>query len=109
MTIETTWSVWTYDVWGNETDGYEVNDRFCSDRNFPLALEVTVNNAGTLDEFESAYPTDNQIRGALGLSYRCRIETEGDDTTIYVTGGRNGYPLGELHCESHSSLSPIKA
>jgi hypothetical protein len=28
----TTLSLWSYDVWGNEADGFEVNDRCCIDR-----------------------------------------------------------------------------
>jgi hypothetical protein len=106
-TVETTWEVWDYDVWGNEVDGYEVNDRFCVSRDYPLTLAVEVNNAGTPHEFESAYPTDKQLREALGIKPRAKVETDGDDITIYVTSA-DGYPLGELSCTSHESLSPIK-
>lgn len=33
---------------------------------------------------------------------------EQDDITIYVNRERDGYPIGELQCVSHSALSPIK-
>ena len=106
-TINTAWEVRTYDVWGNATDGHEVNDSFVVTQNYPLTIEVTVNNKGTDLEFLSAYPTDNQIRKALDLR-SIQLDLEGDDLTIYVNRASNGYPLGELHCISHESLSPIR-
>ena len=106
VTVETVWSVWTYDVWGNAKDGYEVNDRYCHSRAQDLTLAVEVNNAGTPHEFKSAYPTDKQLRDIFGV--RCRLETEGDDLTVYVSRERDSYPIGELICESHASLSPIR-
>jgi len=105
--IETTWEVWTYDVWGNAEDGYEVNDRSCMDRNYPMTIEVTVNNKGTDREFVSAYPTNAQIRKALNLT-GIALDLDGDDMTIYVNRERDDYPIGELHCTSHKSLSPIR-
>lgn len=108
-TIETTWEVWTYDVWGNAHDGYEVNDRYCHCREHPITLKVTRNNAGLSSEFLSAYPTDKQIRKALDIKPRVQLDLDGDDMTIYVRHASTGYPLGELTCTSHVSLSPIKA
>ena len=106
-TVETVWQVWSYDVWGNAKEGYDVNDRSCMAREYPLTLEVTVHNAGTEREFKAAYPSPKQIREAFGVL--CRIETSGDDTAIYVNRVRDGYPIGEMLCDSHESLSPIKA
>lgn len=105
--IETTWDLRSYDVWGNAKDGYEVNDSHVFARDEPLKLLQTVNNLGTEHEFVSAHPSDAQIRACLGV--RCRIETDGDDVSIYVTRARDGYPLGEMHCTSHESLSPVRA
>jgi hypothetical protein len=105
--IDTKWQLRTYAVWGNAKDGYEVNNVFSAGV-ADIRLTVTVNNVGTPFQFESAYPTDAQIRSALGWS-RIRINTEGDDTTIYVNRDRDGYPIGEMHCTSHESLSPIRA
>lgn len=103
----TTWDVWTYDVWGNEDDGYEVNDRYNQHRDYEIECAVEVYNAGTPQQFESAYPSDEQIREALGLRDSCQFETDGDDLTIYVNTV-DGYPLGELNCTSHESLSAIR-
>src|ERR1039458_1362795 len=105
--IDTTWELRTYDVWGNATDGYEVNDSFRSGE-VTIRCKVEVNNAGTPQEFLSASPSDSQIRRALSLR-RFKLETDGDDLTIYVNRARDGYPLGELYCTSHDSLSPIRA
>lgn len=104
--VETTWELRTYDVWGNAKDGYEVNNTFRSG-SVTLRTKVEINNADTPQEFRSAYPSDSQIRMALGLR-RFKLETDGDDLTIYVNRARDGYPCGELHCTSHTSLSPIR-
>lgn len=103
--IKTTWEMWTYDVWGNAKEGYQVNDRY-KQRAIDLRLVVKTYNAGTPQEFVSASPTDAQLKSVFGtLAY---IETDGDDTTIYVRRTRDDYPLGEIHCTSHESLSPIR-
>jgi hypothetical protein len=108
-TIDSVWEVWTYDVWGNARDGYDVNDRYCHARAYPLTLEVEHNNAGTPQAFDSASPSDKQIREVFGLHGNVQIDTEGDDLTVYVRRERDGYPIGELLCMSHESLSPIRA
>lgn len=105
-TIETIWEVWTYDVWGNARDGYDVNDRYCHDRAYPLTLEVETFNPGTPHAFNGATPSDKQLREVFGVN--CRITTDGDDLTIYVSRDRDSYPIGELICTSHASLSPIR-
>lgn len=105
-TIMTTWEVWIYDVWGNSDEGYDVNDRHCIDREYPLRLRVKTYNAGSPQEFKAAYPSDYQIQNALGYG-RPALDIDGDDLTIYVNRASDGYPLGELYCTSHKSLSPI--
>ena len=107
-TIDTTWTCWTYDVWGNARDGYDVNDRSCFDREYHLTLTVETHNVGTPHEFTSASPTDQQIRDVFGIHRFTKIETEGDDLNITVSRARDGYPIGELSCASHASLSPIR-
>ena len=106
--IETVWRPATYDVWGNAREGYDVNDVF---RGAPvtLRLRVEIHNIGTPQEFESAYPSDKQIREALDIKPRVRLSLDGDALAIYVTHESTGYPLGELTCVSHESLSPIRA
>jgi hypothetical protein len=105
--INTTWERRSYDVWGNARDGYEVNDSYRIGET-TIRIAVEVNNAGTPQEFLSAYPSDSQIRQALSLR-RFKLELDGDDLHIYVNRAKDSYPLGELYCTSHTSLSPISA
>ncbi len=49
------------------------------------------------------------IIGLIGIAVAsCRIDTDGDDLTIYVERERDGYPIGEMRCISHASLSPVR-
>lgn len=104
-TIETTWSLRTYDVWGNAKDGYEVNQSY-NQGEITMRIPQTRHNVGTPHEFISAYPTHRQIKKAVGIS--CRIDTDGDDLHIEVNKLSDGKPLCELHCTSHESLSPVR-
>ncbi len=104
-TIETVWEIATYDVWGNADDGFEVNDVYrCGTTE--IACKIEVNNRGTPQEFKSAHPSNYQIKKVFGT--RSRIDTDGDDMVIYVNRSRDSYPIGELRCVSHKSLSPIQ-
>lgn len=105
--IVTTWAIRTYDVWGNRRDGYEVNNVFSAGRT-EITIPCSRYNVGTASEFVSASPTDKQIREIFGLGRSVGIETDGDDLIIYVNRSRDSYPLGEINCTSHASLSPIK-
>lgn len=104
-TVKTVWELWSYDVWGNRQDGYDVNDRLCFNREYVINVKIKTNNPGSPREFQSAYPSDYQIKKAFGVS--CKIETRGDDLNIYIDRASDGYPLGEMICISHESLSPI--
>lgn len=171
--IKTVWELRTYDVWGNDRDGYEVNNVF-SAGTVELRIPQTRHNVGVewhicrnpecpgnnpcghepkcawgthrreshgvfgnpvyqydpankgmattpsrfvcpecdatvelkSQEFISAYPTHRQIKRAFGVN--CRIETSGDDLVVYVERERDGYPIGEMKCVSHESLSPVR-
>lgn len=104
-TILTTWELRTYDVWGNKYDGYEVNNSF-SAGTVELRIPVTRYNVGTPHEFRGASPTDRQIKRAFNVT--CRIETDGDDMHVLVNRERDDYPIGEMHCTSHVSLSAVR-
>ena len=106
-TVKTIWEVWSYDVWGNAEDGYEVNNRFCDHREYPIDAPVTDYNMGTPHAFSAAFPSDEQIKEALRIQPYETIDTDGDDMHIYVTD-ETGFPLGEMLCVSHESLSPIQ-
>lgn len=104
--IETHWEVWTYDVWGNRQDGYDVNDRYCHSRDTRINCKVETHNPGTPQQFDTCTPSDWQLKQLFGVG--CAIDTDGDDVTIYVNRASDSYPIGELHCTSHQSLSPIR-
>lgn len=103
--IPTTWELRTYDVWGNARDGWEVNNSY-SDGTVELRIPQTRYNIGTAQEFIGAYPTNRQIKRAFGVT--CHISTDGDDLYITVDRKRDGYPIGEMYCVSHKSLSPVR-
>ncbi|MFN0317541.1 MAG: hypothetical protein ACKVQA_21155 [Burkholderiales bacterium] len=106
--VPTTWKVKTYDVWGNARDGYEVNDVYSAGE-VEIRIPQTKHNVGTDAEFVSAWPTDRQLKRAFGV--RCRITTDSDDVdtmNVSVKRERDGYPIGELRCVSHESLSPAR-
>lgn len=106
--VDTVWECWSYDVWGNAKDGFDVNDRSCINEEFPIRIRIEVNNPGTPQEFESAYPCDKDIRNALDIKARVKIDTNGDDLNIHARHTSTDYPLGEMKCISHESLSPVR-
>jgi len=105
-TIKTVWEKRIYEVWGNSKDGYQVNDSF-NDGEIVLRLKIEHANTFTPHPFDYAFPSDWQLKTIFG--YTGMIDTEGDDTHIYVNTAKNNYPLGELKCISHESLSPIRS
>jgi hypothetical protein len=76
----------------------DIAGHHCPDCGAPVSLES--------QEFTSAAPTDRQIKRVFGT--RCRITTDGDDLHITVERERDGYPIGEMYCTSHASLSPVR-
>lgn len=95
--IKTRWQVWDYDAWESDEDGWQVT----------LYLRVETLNPGTASEFVFAMPSDRQLRRVFGLPSGTAIVTGvGDDVSIYPED-EAGYPLGEIFCLSHESLSPI--
>ena len=84
----------SYDVWGNEKDGYEVNNVFPFERDVVIQKEVYENldNEKELIRF---------IKRLFGLKKNLRFdnfEFDGDfDCIIFIN--YNGYPIGELRCD----------
>lgn len=105
-TVDTVWEMVTYDVWGNAKDGYDVNNVYRQGE-ISIRCKPERYNIGTEREFISCGPSDYQIKKVFGT--RSRIDTEGDDLVIYVNRAKDYYPIGELRCISHKSLSPIQS
>ena len=89
--------LWTYDVWGNARDGFDVNDRY-SHGTVEIVCKRAVFNVGTPHEFETFEPTDRQLSRAAGFK---GVSWEGSDGTFYAEVARNGRPVGEL-CEAEA-------
>lgn len=83
-----TYDVWSYDVWGNEEDGFEVNDR---------------SKIGTIDLSDADVDVDRQLINQLikngFLKENANVSDfaiDGCQYTLYVNVEANGYPLYEL-------------
>lgn len=94
-----TYTLWSYDVWGNAEDGYEVNDRSAYCRDLEIETTHNVYNKGTDAEFSDDLPSDRQILDALQREYfrndvtLDKLEIDGDDQSIYITAARDGRPI----------------
>lgn len=84
--------LWTYDVWGNARDGFDVNDRY-SQGYVTIRCKAKTYNAGTANEFTTYEPTDRQLSRAAGFS---RVTWDGSDGSFYAEATSNGEPIGEL-------------
>jgi hypothetical protein len=81
-----TWSVWSYDVWGNKRDGYDVNDRSRITR-----IE------GPDDPSDKQALRMAKDGGLLNPGVRLKsLDLDGDEGYITFTARRNGFPIGEL-------------
>ena len=78
------WSFWSYDVWGNAREGFEVNDRFEIDTAY-------IDDSIIADRKKLA----TLVRKVFGLK-KIQLSFDGDDRTIYIEATRDGYPIGEM-------------
>ena len=98
------YELWFYDVWGNAKDGFEVNDRSCSNRDFVILSNPKTYNRGKTGQFTAFNPTDQQVLQALVKAGELKesaltadIEIEGDGENMYLVDIDAGYcPLCEL-------------
>lgn len=78
------WSFWTYDVWGNKREGYEVNNRFEIDKAY-------IDDSIIADDKKLA----TLVRKIFGLK-KIQLSFDGDDRSIFIEAARDGYPIGEM-------------
>ena len=78
------WRFWSYDVWGNAREGFEVNDRFEIDK-------VYIDETIIADRKKLA----TLIRKVFGLR-KIQLSFDGDDCITYIEASRDGYPIGEM-------------
>ena len=96
------YELWFYDVWGNEEDGFSVNDRYCVDREFIVPTMPKTYNRGRPGQFTDFVPSDKEVLMALirpgelkESALKSGVGIDGDGEHIYLTE-ENGYPLCEL-------------
>ena len=96
------YQLWFYDVWGNEEDGFMVNDRRCVSREFIVPTMPKTYNRGRPGQFTDFVPSDKEVLTALvegwelsPLALQADITIDGDGDYIYLTED-NGRPLCEL-------------
>jgi hypothetical protein len=96
------YELWFYDVWGNEVDGFDVNDKNCASRDFIIPTMPKTYNRGKPGQFTDFVPSDKEILKALvdagelkPLALSAEMRIDGDGETIYLEE-HDGYPLCEL-------------
>lgn len=85
----------TYDVWGNEDEGYEVNNTFAAGR-------IYLPESFTDEELFSAIGAETTGENA--------VEVDGgisDDEHIYVIRERDAYPVCEVTRDEDYDFTPI--
>lgn len=80
------WTVWSLDVWGNEEDGFEVNDRR---RVGTIRVRLQASDAELLTALKNGYFVKSSVR----LS---DVEFEDYDELISVNDAKNGEPVLQL-------------
>ena len=96
------YELWFYDVWGNEQEGFSVNDRHCVNRDFTIPTMPKTYNRGKPRQFTDFVPSNKEVLTALvkagelkPSALTAEIEFDGDGETIYLTD-EIGCPLCEL-------------
>ena len=78
------WRFWSYDVWGNAREGYEVNDRYEIDK---VYIDDSI--------IEDKKKLSSLIRKVYGLK-KIQLSFDGGERNIYIEASRDGYPIGEM-------------
>lgn len=78
--------LFTYDLWGNDKDGYQINDYYYQGI-FTLSPALT----------------DKEIFKEIGIKPQSQNHVEfdsiGDENTLYIISKKNGKPICELRKE----------
>lgn len=104
------YDVWSLDVWGNEQDGFDVNDRSCFQRAVEFPTTHKVYNQGTPREFSDDWPTDEQIiQTLIDIGYlvdnatMTDIQIDGEpDSSLWIEDTKDGFPICQLEYVDNS-------
>jgi len=89
------YTLYTYDVWGNSKEGFDVNNVF-QQGEISIRCRRKVYNEGTPHEFAAYDPTDLQLSRAVGIK---GVEWDGETEYTLIATSKNGRPLCELRLE----------
>ena len=85
------YSLWFYDVWGNEEDGFSVNDSYCVNWDFIVPTMPKTYNKGKPGQFTDFIPSDKEVLSALVEAGELNpsvltadITIDGDGENIYL-------------------------
>lgn len=95
MTDVTMWEAITYDVWGNEDDGYEVNAAYTTGRIYEI------DDYEDDDAIIKALTDGGEIYGDLD---REDIDIDGDEHVLYIN--YKGWPAMELRRDDSPEYGP---
>jgi hypothetical protein len=84
-----------YDVWGNEQDGYDVNDTFTIGE-VRIRCRAEVHNPGMPSEFIDYVPTERQLALAVGEK---GLVWSGESDDVLFAETKRGKPVCELRFE----------
>jgi hypothetical protein len=82
------YTLWSYDVWGNARDGWEVNDRSCLSREF--IVEHSTDDGPTDSEMLEALKECGYVKHSATTA---DVEFEWTDNGYEVSETSNGFPL----------------
>lgn len=83
------WRVYSYDVWGNAKEGYDINNVFRTNEIIPIPYEVESN-----EEFIKYLRKIGFFRKSVKTKY---VEIDGDEESLYFS--YKGRPEFELRRE----------
>jgi hypothetical protein len=86
------WTFWSYDVWGNDDEGYTVNDRT------EISDIITDNDSPDIEELKEILILDDDISIDDGIS---------TDEIIELISGDNEKPYGQLVRDTDEETSDI--
>lgn len=80
------WTVWGLDVWGNEEDGFEVNDR---NRIGTILLRPEASDREIVNALKNEWLMNARVK----LS---DVNIDGDDMLVFIEDAKNGEPVLQL-------------